>query len=376
MSDAYVPPWAELATPAPDGVPDDGPAVLDQIRADLQMDDEWIVRTPRSLTWWGAPIPIRFTVARPRQVQGDPTIKLTIAATVLVDVPSDTPTVLAVLNDVNRTASTGALVWLQDERRVDIFLTHYAHPGVEPITHVMSALALLVYGEGVGRARFLAEKLGGTPNIVAHPVSGVRDDHDEMMTFTETQVLPVGRRPNQWGEGELVHLAGYITDNGIGISTGDADGLTVEFPLARDEREIYLRLRSHVAYAGEFGEDPIAPFFSTPTGLGQLLCVEHPLYGNGLLSLLRFQIRTRGDGLAFAIDFNLGEYRSRTGFPAIGAWCADENDGLVQNGFVPNYYHRDWVALNLALWAGTRTRWAFEAMAPDLLAEPNAGGSP
>ncbi len=112
-----------------------------------------------------------------------------------------------------------------------------------------------------------------------------------------------------------------------------------------------------------------------PTSLGQLLCGEHPLYGNGLLSLLRFPVRTRGDGLAFANDFNLGEYRGLIGVPALGAWCADDADGLVQNAFVPNYYHQDWLAANLAIWAGTRTRWAFEAKAPDLLAEDDAGES-
>lgn len=375
MSDEYAPPWVEMTRQAPAGIPDDGPELLDKIRADLQMDDEWIVSTPRSLTWWGEAIPLTFSVAEPRLVSGDPTIKLTVCAAVLVDVPATTPDVLAALNEINHVASTGAFVWLERERRIVAFLTHYAYAGIEPITEAMTAFALLLYGEAMGRSRLLADTLGGSLNTVAHPQSGVRQDYDEMMTFPETQVLPAGEGSNRWRDGELEFLAGYLADNGFGISTGSADGLSVEFPLARNDVEKYVRLRSHFATGGDFGDDPIAPFFSMPTALAQLLCLSHPLYGNGLLRLLRFPVRTSADALSFANDFNIGEYRGLTAVPAVGAWCADD-EGLVQTAFVPNYYRQDWVARNLAFWSGARTQWAFEALAPDVIAHGQIRGAP
>lgn len=367
MSEPSQPPWVELAEPGVVGLRDDGPALLDGIAKDLQVDDEWIVRTARTLTWWGEPTPITFTVDQPGLIQGDPTIKLTAAVTMAVEVTAATSVVLAAVDELNHLATVGAVVWLEEERRVEAVLTHYAYRGIEPITQLVTAFALVLYGEAMSRAGWLAEQVGGTPGVPPHPVSGEREDFDEMMTFTADQVLPAGSVQNRWWGGELEGVAQYLSENEVGIAGGGDSSLTVEFPLARNDAERYTRLRSHHMSGGDaFTEDSIAEFFSMPTALEQLMCVDHPHYGAGLTSLLRFPVRTRDDALAFANDLNLGEYRGRTGFPAIGAWCAD-GDGVAHTAFMANYFHRDWVAPNLASWAAIRTRWAFEAMAPDLI---------
>jgi hypothetical protein len=60
---------------------------------------------------------------------------------------------------------------------------------------------------------------------------------------------------------------------------------------------------------------------------------------------------------------NVREYRTRTGVPALGAWCVNDGGGLAHTAFVPNFYHQDWVALNFAQWMSPRTAWAFDATA-------------
>jgi hypothetical protein len=258
-------PWVAMAGPPARGVRDDGPALLDKFQKELQMDDEWIVRTPRSLTWWGHQVPMTFTVDEPRIVQGDPTIKLTVRATVLRGVAAPTSKVLDVLDGVSRHASVGAFVWLEQERRIDAFLVHYHYEALGPITHLVTAFALQLYGEAVARAPSLAETLDGLPNVVPHPASDFRMKTDELLLhFHETHVAPAGLRPSKWHSQEFEETAGYLMRTGIGASTACPDGLSATFPLAQRVP----------------GTD-IRPYFSAPTASGELRCLEHPTYKAG-----------------------------------------------------------------------------------------------
>jgi hypothetical protein len=332
--------WDDLAAVPPPGLPDLGGAILDAFAADLQTDEEWIVRGDRSLTWWGTTVPTRVTVSNPRLCRGDPTIKITAVSTLLKDVSADPNTVLAVLARENRRSTTGALVWLADDRRVVSFVTQYAYEGNEPQTSLFTVLSLLAYTDAIDTGPGLAAELGAVPAFVEHPTSGFREDADEMMTFAETTVIPRGQDSNDWSGSELAHLPVTFADAGV-VASGDEDGLAAEFVLTGDG----------------WSHDAEAP----ATALLQLLRgPDHPTYGTGLLALLRLPGHPGNhDSAWLANELNLSELGALTGFPSWGAWCVGPDETtLTHTAFLPNLLARPGVLSNVSLFEGPRTRWA------------------
>lgn len=309
---------------------DDGPALLDKLAADLQMDAEWMMRDERILTWWGAPVPLRFRVDEPVLVDGDPTIKLTVWARIVTGVSAPDDDVLALLGYVNRHATVAAFVWNSDAREVVAGFAQYPHRGIESLTNLASAFALLLYTETLGRVHAFAEQLRGSIPAESHPVNGERTDVDELLSFNDDIVLPAGQEPSK-----VAPVAEWLTSLGL-VSNGGPTGLAAE------------------AMVGDEGA----------TALIQLLPVEHPTFGNGQLELLRLPFSV-GDGAdAVANDLNGQEVFNGNGIPAWGAWIAEE-DSLIHNSFIPNALLRPGIANNVALYQVNRARWANDLCGPD-----------
>ncbi len=97
-----------------------------------------------------------------------------------------------------------------------------------------------------------------------------------------------------------------------------------------------------------------------------MACTEHPYFAQGLASRLRFPLHVDGESaIALANQLNLRELDNWTDVNSFGAWSADADGGITHNAFVPNWFHKNWVAHNLVLWERSRTLWAFALFAPD-----------
>lgn len=331
--------WEDLAAPPPPGLPAIGPAILDGLAGALQMDDHWTVRGELSLTWWGAAVPVQFLVSPPRVCHGDATVKLSAMTAVIHEVTADEADVLTVLSRENELSTTHALVWIASQRRIVSTLTHYAYAGNEADTTLFTGLALVAYTDAVAAGPRLAEELGGRLAVQGHPVNGNRTDTDELLTFSETTVIPRGQAAYEWPAAELEQLPEVLA--GVAVAaTGGSGQLTAEFAMTE--------LSDRSAASGD-------------TALFELYRdLAHPVYGPGLLGVLRLPTRPAARSVLWtANELNVSEMQAATGFPAWGAWCVDHDETTVTHTvFLPAFFARPGPITALAGFAASRARWA------------------
>lgn len=363
---AIVPPrpWAEFREGIRIGDEDCGPAILDGLERDLMMDDEWMHRQGRRLEWWGGPVPVRVEVAEPISCFGDPTVKVTVSVDILCNVEASDDRVLDWIAVRNMKCSVGSLAWLPGQRRVVAFLTHYAHGGSASIDRLLPGFLVLVYTEALALVDQggLSSILGGKATPTPHPISGMRADYDEMISTTQSVIVPRGAEANAWIGEELAALPQSLNSAGM-FSLGDESGVTVEFPFTSS-------LPSLVA--AELGREPVGR-----TAMAQMLAVAHPEYGQGLLTLLQIPPgTTEGSATKIANDLNLAELNDSTGFPAWGAWTVRGGDDpvLTHARFMPNAYARPGLATTAMNYDYLRSQWAQEFIVPaDIVEAVRAG---
>jgi len=328
-----------LAADPPPGLADAGSELLDAVRSELLMDDEWVVSGERELLWWGAAQPLRITASHPRLFSGDATIKLTASVRLLVDVAADDYAVTGLISALNRMASIGALVWLPQDRELIMHIAHYSYDGNEYFTKDFAPFALLAYTEATARAHSFTESIGGTVATMPHPVSGYRLVPDQLMAVTENLVIPKGHSPNAWPNAELRALQQDFRNRNY-VANASENEFTVEFPFLR---------------AG----DPRTS--QNTTALFQLMILVHPGYGTGLVAILRLPIRYESaEACVLANQLNILEFGTRTGMSAFGSWCVDwDNSSLAHVSFIPNLYARPGGRIASAVHAASyRADWA------------------
>jgi hypothetical protein len=182
---------------------------------------------------------------------------------------------------------------------------------------------------------------------VPHPDSGARDDVDEILGFTDANVIPAGHRENPFAGYDFEEIASSVLR--LGIATGGPGGLTAEFPIGTSD---------------EVERDP-GPWGVGPTSLYQQMPdVPHPTYGGGLFSLLSVPLvgMSEDQVLVLANDLNRAEATELTGFPAWGAWVphASSPGRLAHVAFIPGLLADPGVPATLAFHAFHRSHWVAE----------------
>lgn len=361
-------PWADLAA-SPGQIEDDGPRRLQGLRASLMMDPEWTAEEPRTTWWWGGPAPLTITAGDPRECFGDPTVKITASVTVVDQVQVDEDQALAFLSARNMMASTGSLTLLHDEGRVVASCTHYAHPGDAGMAQLFPGYVLMMYTEAlalIGQGA-LAEVLRGRPGVFPHPVSGVREDYDELVGTTDEIVVPRGSEPNAYSGDEFNETVNTLVARNL-FATGDDHGLTVELPWSSG---VPAAVASMVGKASQ-----------GRTAMMQVLRQQHPGYGTGLLCLLFLpELLSTKEARVRANALNRAELVELTGFPSLGAWTARDADGgesrVVHATFLPNAYARPGMVQAVASFGYMRSQWAQERLLPaDVVERVRSGTEP
>lgn len=344
-------PWAEMAEPPSPPPPDAGDAILDQLQEQLMMDEHWIDRGDRRLTWWGGPLPIVISVAEPRLSFGDPTIKVTATCTILESTRIDFEDACALLSGLN-TVNAGTSLWVDPaDGSLHGTVTHYAHDGNQAVldNRIFALLILMNYGNSLGKAEHLEEMLDGTQPTIAHPESGLRTDYDELTSYPEFVAME-GNKANRWKDAGLDMAADWFRTQGF-LTNDGATGLTTELP-----------------YSSAVPAAEQAALGLTRDGLTalyqQILDEPHPFAGQGLLSLLRLpdrpdeiEVPTLANGL------NWAEANQLTGFPAWGAWTATpDGDGLAHALFCPSVMARPGLSMTIGFYSALRVLWAQERL--------------
>lgn len=290
-------------------------------REQLQIDEQWSVRTPTGFTWWADQNAQTIEIlAEETGPDGQLGYLIGVRTDVLRDLDLSEQT-LAELNDgPMRFAAMAGPVYDPDTRTLSLRSLARVHDdNAEWMGVILGSAAVLQVAEARLLGPVLAETLGAEPAVSGHPENGLRPEPDQMI-YAVNVFVEEGKAPCGWPEREFTDAVNQfmMQPPSSGASAG-GQGFTVEFP------------------------------FGDRSSLCQVMGTQpHPLYGNGLFVLQRFpfQADTPAKGVELALTLNGAEFsQGATGY-GFGSYVYD-NDILCFTAFFPNALHRQMALPNL-----------------------------
>ena len=275
--------------------------VLKFLTVRMQIEAEWAVQEQTSFTWWAHTLAQRVWVAAAREVQGVEVRTLHVETHLLADVPMNTST-WARLAAINRFATLSAYVADTATQQINLHASVSLTQENWPLARAIALHAMaLQMADAYAEAAELATTFGGRLNATAHPRQGMRERADEMV-----EVIDIYQ---QRGEGESPFTADEI-----------AELVHLEprpWMIASNELQL---LHADL----EFAQD-------MPAQLELDAGARHPALGSGLQ--VRLVLPVEPDDM-IAQKLNANELVEPDAHQ-LGAWCVDEERGLMFSGFVP-----------------------------------------
>lgn len=299
-----------------------GDQIIDWLYRDqLQVDEQWSVRTERGFTWWpdqnGQTVEILGEEAGPDGqigyligVRTDLVTDLDLSEAALTEL-NDGPMRFAALAGPVYDAATRTL------RLCSLGRVHEDTAGWMGVVLASAAVSQIAEARMLGQP--LADAIGARPALSEHPANGLRTEPDEML-FAAQVFVEEGQAPCQWPESDFEAVVTQFMRQppSLGASSG-GQGFTVEFP------------------------------YGKKSSLCQVMGTQaHPLYGNGLFILQRFPfaVDSPAKGVELALTLNAAELtQNATGY-GFGSYVYD-NGMVCFTGFVPNALHRQVILPNL-----------------------------
>jgi hypothetical protein len=304
--------------------------ILDFLIDRMQIEDAWSVRDEESLTWWASSLAQRVWAAPARDVQGVEVTTLHLETDLLSGVPLDEAT-WERLAAINRFASMSAYV--ADQLTASIRL-HASVSVTEDNWLMARALALhamaLQSADAHSEAEPLADAFGASIARSGHPDQGMRTEPDEMLGVVEIYQQR-GQDDSPFDTDELADLV-HLEPRPWLLAANELHRLDADLAFTNDTT---ARL--------EFDNS-----------------VRHPSLGSGLQ--MRLLLPLEPDA-AIAQKLNANE-RLEPDAHQIGAWCVDENDGLLFTAFIPSAAHVKTLSRAMAYHMSARNDWAKALLFP------------
>jgi hypothetical protein len=304
--------------------------VLKFLTARMQIEAEWAVQEHTSFTWWAHTLAQRVWVAPPREVMGVEVRTVHIETDLLADVPLTTST-WARLAGVNRFATLSAYVANQQQATIKLHASVSLTPDNWLLARSIALHAMaLQMADSFAEAGELAQAFGARVDATPHPQQGLRQRPDEMVGVLEIY--------QQRGEAE----SPFGADEIAGLVHLDPR------PWVMAANELH-RLDADLAFA---------------TGVHARLEIDaaekHASLGSGLQ--LRLVLPLEPDD-QIAQKLNASECLEPDAHQ-LGAWCVDEEKGLMFTGFVPAAAHTPGLARALVYHLSARNEWARALLFP------------
>lgn len=319
--------------------PDAGLRTVEDIFANLQIDEQWSTREGRGFTWWAHRHAQRRWADEPVEDEGVTPSVVHVETEALRGLsalsPTDARGTEAVLGVVAGTASLAAT--LVDGDKVRFHSTVQVHDEIQGWSSRLIQMAAVVQiaNAELGVAQ-LAETLRLEADESHHPEHGPRSEPDEMIHALEG--LPMRDRP--WGEqAEYEQLASLLTDRGVLSFPGEL-GLTVEFPYGPHGGPAETGGTSHLLQVQSTDNEPM---------------------GRGLRMTLRLREWPMDDeGQIFPPELSALEAKKGIGAHLLGSWAIERDPSSAPffTCFLPSVLHAPGSLLNLILSMGVRARWA------------------
>ena len=304
--------------------------VLTFLTQRMQIDAEWADQHETSFTWWPSSLAQRVWISPPREFQGIELRTAHIETDLLSDVPL-TESTWARLAAVNRFASLSAYVADKTSATISLHASVSLTEDNTPLarTIALHAMALQV-ADAHAEVEELAEAFGARATVSQHPRRGPRPAPDEMVSIAEIY--------QQRGEGES--------------------------PFTSEElaQLVHLDPRPWVMAANELRRVDADLEFATglPSRLEIDAAERHPALGSGLH--MRLMLPVEPDILV-AQKLNANE-AVQPDAHQLGAWCVDEERGLMFTGFVPAAAYAQGLSRALVYHMSARNEWARALLFP------------
>jgi hypothetical protein len=299
--------------------------VMARLRDALQFEDEWTLRTPRSMTWWG------HRLAQQVWIDGLPEglgCRVHVATDLLAGVPSSTP-VSDRVSALNRFALLSAIVCDLDSGAAVLHAAATVNEDnrlwVEPL--LQSAVTLQA-AQAHASVDGWADQLGGQVAGSSHPDSGARKEPAERLQVMGSVFGRVGAGESPFTEADMDALLALVPP-----------------PWDRAER----------AGIGIHARLPGATLMVSAE-------TRHPQIGGGVH--LRIAVKTRPDvdTAAASARLNLAEARESAEGCFLGAWCGGSDEEVAFVTFLPAVMYEPGLMGQLCAHAAERARWAQGAL--------------
>ncbi len=309
-------------------------------REQLQVDDQWSIRTPQGFTWWADQNAQTIEIiSEDDGPDGETGYAIRVRTDLLADIDLSEDALSQINEGPMRFAALSAPVYDRDARTLSLYSLARVHEqNAEWMGAILGSAAVLQIAEARLLGPALAEALGAEAAFSGHPQNGLRPEPDQLI-YAVNVFLQEGKAPCQWPPAEFAAAVNefMMQPPSLGASSS-GQALTVEFP---------------------FGER---------SSLCQVMGTQaHPLYGNGLFVLQRFPFvaATPAEGIELALTLNGAEFTQNATGHGFGSYVYD-SDILCFSAFIPNALHRQVALPNLYFGCAARAL----AMSVWLLDEP------
>lgn len=304
--------------------------VLRYLTARMQIEAEWAVQERTSFTWWAHRLAQRVWVGDPRDWQGIELRTLHIETQLLTDVPMGVST-WARLASVNRYATLSSYVADVPANAINLHtsvsLTADNYRLAQAIA--LHAMALQV-ADAHAEVAELASAFGGRIAETPHPQQGFRERPDEMIEIVEIY--------QQRGEGESPFSIDEIASL---VHLEPRPWILAANDMSRLDADL------------EFAED-------APARLEVDAGARHASLGSGLQ--VRLILPVEPDD-AIAQKLNAADALEPDAHQ-LGAWCIDDERGLMFTGFVPAAAYMPGLSRALVYHLSARNEWARALLFP------------
>src|SRR5688572_29707475 len=296
----------------------------------MQIDAAWAVQEQTAFTWWAHTLAQRVWVAPAREVMGVAVRTVHIETDLLADVPM-TESTWARLAGINRFAALSAYVADRSQGTLRLHASVSLTPENWLLARSIALHAMaLQMADAFAESAALAIAFGGRVNATPHPRQGLREQPDEMVGVVEVYQQR-GQGASPFGADEVAELVQLEPR-----------------PWVRAANELH-RLDADLEFAP-----------GMPARLELDAGERHASLGSGLQMRLLLPVEPDDQ---VAQKLNANECLEPDAHQ-LGAWCVDEERGLMFTGFVPAAAHTAGLARALVYHLSARNEWARALLFP------------
>jgi len=256
---------------------DHGIQLVRKIFKDMNIDDEWSIENERGFKWWGHQYAQRIWAEQPIEDNGFHVTKVN-AETELLKYPKRSTEIETLLATEMKNASLSGLVIDSEADTITLHCSAYVHEENQSwLGKIFSLAAIMQVIEAENKGDILASVLELQPDKSNHPVSGVRNNMDEMLSVLDQAVIPLGREPfHSIGEFEFRRTADMLNSQNL-LTTADETGLSAYMPFG-DNSALLLVDTEHEH--PDLGKGLLIRLFLPPEKILPIADIDGPLVMN------------------------------------------------------------------------------------------------